>query len=645
MINRPGPQLPELSEITRVSHELGADPSLVLHGGGNTSIKGTLLDVTGELIDIVWVKGSGANLATIGPAGFVPLRRARLLALLDVESLDDARMVNELRQASLDASAPTASIESLLHAYLPGRVVLHSHADAIVALTNQPHGAAHATEVLGTNVAVLPYIKPGFALARAVANISNLESVDALVLANHGLFTFGEDADTTLERHLEVVSLASQTVGAPRWGDEGNSGSRGGDTHVLARLRTDLSQAAGRPMFVAQSTSSRAHKFACREGLEEITARGTATPEHLIHTKRRPMIGRDLEGYIQRYRAYVETHRSMTVDLTEIDPAPRVVLDPEWGLLSVAGTVAGTGVVHDIALHTMDIVEAADSDGGYESLDEADSFAMEYWELEQVKLRQFGSAPEFAGEVAVVTGAASGIGLACAEALLAQGAAVIGVDRNPRVEQVSSAPGWRGLVGDVSSEIVMARAAEIAVRDFGGLDVLIVCAGIFPPSASLAEMDDDTWQEAFLVNAAAVSVAFRVAHPFLALAPRGGRVVLVSTKNVAAPGPGVAAYSASKAAAAQTARVAALEWAPDRIRVNQVEPDAVFDTSIWTPELLDARAESYGLSTQEYKTRNLLGIEVTSSMVAAAVVWLCGSGLPATTGAHLSVDGGNERIV
>lgn len=637
--------LSDLSEIVRVSRELGADPSLVLHGGGNTSIKSTVTDVTGESVDLVWVKGSGHDLATIGPAGFAPLRRSRLLALLALESLDDARMVNELRQASLDASAPTASIEALLHAFLPGRVVLHSHADAIVALTNQPDGAAHAVGVLGAGVAVLAYIRPGFALARAVADLSNLGGVDALVLANHGLFTFGKGADATLARHLELVSLAARRLDSPRWGDEGATVERGGDTHDLARLRSDLSRTAGRAMFVVQSTSGRAHDFAGRDGLEDLTTRGTATPEHLIHTKRRPMVGRDLEGYAERYRAYVDRHRATGQDIVEIDPAPRVVLDPEWGLLSVAGTVAGTRVVHDIALHTMDIVEAADADAGYQSLDEADSFAMEYWELEQIKLRQRGPAPEFAGEVALVTGAASGIGLACAEALLTQGAAVVGVDRDPQVEQALSAPGWRGVVGDVSSPSVMALAVDLAVRDFGGLDVLIVCAGIFPPSVPLAEMDDDTWERAFSVNATAVRVAFQVSHPFLALAPRGGRVVLVSTKNVAAPGPGVAAYSASKAAAAQTARVAALEWAPDHIRVNQVEPDAVFDTAIWTPELLASRAANYGLSVQDYKTRNLLGIEVTSPMVAAAVLRLCGTELSATTGAHISVDGGNERIV
>jgi rhamnose utilization protein RhaD (predicted bifunctional aldolase and dehydrogenase)/NAD(P)-dependent dehydrogenase (short-subunit alcohol dehydrogenase family) len=654
-----------LDEITRASRALGADPALVLHGGGNTSIKATGTDTTGEAVELVLVKGSGWNLGTIEPAGFAPLRRARLLDLLRLDELDDARMVNELRQASLDADAPTASIEALLHAHLPARVALHSHADAIVALTHTEEAATRTAEVLGAGVLVLPYVMPGFELAKLIAE-ADLTGLDAIVLSGHGLFTFADTADAALERHLQLVARASEVLGVTAWGDAGAAVPRPGEALDIARLRRAVSDAAGHPVFLAQSDSSRALEFAGRDRLAELTSRGTATPEHVIYTKRTPLVGRDVAAYAAEYRAYVQRQRGRARDgaFTELDPAPRVVLDAELGLLTSGATLAAAAAARDIALHTMDVIDAADRLGGYRSFDEDDSFDIEYWSLEQAKLAKAKRRP-LDGEVAVVTGAASGIGRAAAEALLAQGAAVVGIDLNPGVESVfgagaaggvggvggaaggagaAGAAGWRGVVGDVSDPEVLDAAFALAAREFGGVDLLVVAAGIFPESSSIADLDDAVWDRAMRVNATAVVRALRAGHPYLSLAPRGGRVVLVSTKNVTAPGPGAAAYSASKTAAAQLARVAALEWAGDGIRVNQVDPDAVFDTAIWTPELLAERAARYGLTVAEYRTRNLLGIEVTSALVADAVLAFC-TGLPATTGAHLSVDGGNDRVV
>ncbi|WP_350348184.1 SDR family NAD(P)-dependent oxidoreductase [Agromyces sp. G08B096] len=636
-----------LAEITRASRALGGDPALVLHGGGNTSIKATGTDVTGEPVELVLVKGSGWNLGSIEPAGFAPLRRRRLLDLLRLERLDDERMVNELRQASVDAAAPTASIEALLHAHLPARVALHSHADAIVALTHAAGHDGRVAEVLGDGVLVLPYVMPGFELAKLVAG-ADLTGIDAIVLSGHGLFTFADGADAALARHLELVARASDALGITAWGEPGEVAPRRGDPLEVARLRAAISAAAERPMFLVQSDSSRALAFAGRPGLAELTSRGTATPEHVIHTKRAPLVGRDVTRYAAEYRAYVERNRARARGpFTELDPAPRVVLDPELGLLTAGATLGAARAAADVASHTMDVIDAADRHGGYRSFDEGESFDIEYWSLEQAKLAAAKRRP-LDGEVAVVTGAASGIGRAVAAALLAQGAAVVGIDLNPAVETAfagtSAGAGWRGVVGDVSDAEVLDAAFSLAARDFGGVDVLVVAAGIFPESQAIADLDDAVWERAMRVNATAVVRALRAGHPYLSLAPRGGRVVLVSTKNVAAPGPGAAAYSASKTAAAQLARVAALEWAGDGIRVNQVDPDAVFDTAIWTPELLAERAARYRLTVEEYRTRNLLGVEVTSALVADAVLAFC-TGLPATTGAHLSVDGGNDRVI
>jgi len=640
--DRTGEGARALADIVRISRALGSDPAFVLHGGGNTSIKTRGTDITGESVDLVLVKGSGWNLGTIEAPGFAPLRRDRLDALLGLDSLDDPTMVNELRQASLDANAPTASIEALLHAYLPGAVVLHSHADAIVTLTNRDVPDSAITDVLGDGVLVLPYVMPGFPLARLVAR-TDVTGVDAVVLRNHGLFTFGDDADAVLQRHRDLVARAAEACGVSVWGDPQGDAERAGDPRELATLRRELSAVAGRPMLLRQTGSVRGAAAAQRHDLDAVLGRGTATPEHVIYTKRVPMVGRDVTGYADAYRAYVRRNIGRAGAVTELDPAPRVIFDRELGMLAAGDTAKDLQVVTDITHHTLDIVDAADRLGGYRSLDEAETFDIEYWTLEQAKLAGRTRAP-LTGEVAVVTGAASGIGRAVAERLLRDGAAVIAIDLNPDIAHGPAPDRWRGIVGDVGDTAVLRTAVDTAVRDFGGIDIVVAAAGIFPESQALADYDDDTWDRAFHVNVTAVARLLRQTHPYLALAPRGGRVVLVSTKNVKAPGPGAAAYSASKTAAAQLARVAALEWAADGIRINQVEPDAVFDTAIWTPELLAARAAQYGMTVDEYRTRNLLQVEVRSETVAEAVAVFC-EGLRATTGAHLSVDGGNDRVI
>jgi NAD(P)-dependent dehydrogenase (short-subunit alcohol dehydrogenase family) len=261
---------------------------------------------------------------------------------------------------------------------------------------------------------------------------------------------------------------------------------------------------------------------------------------------------------------------------------------------------------------------------------------VEYWDLEQAKLRKAGTPPVFAGEIALVTGAASGIGKACMESFRKRGAAVVGLDRQACRD---------GLVCDLTSEAQVRDALTRAVRQFGGLDMLVLNAGIFPQSNPIAELTTDTWRKVMQVNLDATFALLREAHPYLKLAPNGGRVVVIGSKNVPAPGPGAAAYSASKAAVNQLARVAALEWGQDRIRINTLHPNMVFDTAIWTPELLAARARNYGITVEEYKTNNILRVPVTSEDVAELAVMMCTSLFTKTTGAQIPVDGGNDRVI
>jgi NAD(P)-dependent dehydrogenase (short-subunit alcohol dehydrogenase family) len=303
-------------------------------------------------------------------------------------------------------------------------------------------------------------------------------------------------------------------------------------------------------------------------------------------------------------------------------------------------------IVRDIYDHTIDVILRASALGGYRALPERDIFDVEYWDLEQAKLRKAGAPPVFAGEVALVTGAASGIGKACVEAMMKRGAAVIGLDINPAVAQLMAGrPDFLGVKCDVTSEREVAAALEAGARVFGGLDMLVLNAGVFPGGRRIEALDAVEWRRVMGVNLDANLALMRECHPLLKLAPNGGRVVIIGSKNVPAPGPGAAAYSASKAALTQLARVAALEWGADRIRVNTLHPNAVFDTAAWTEEVLAARAAHYGVSVEEYRKGNVLGTEVKSRDVAELAAELCGPLFAKTTGAQVPVDGGNDRVI
>jgi NAD(P)-dependent dehydrogenase (short-subunit alcohol dehydrogenase family) len=245
----------------------------------------------------------------------------------------------------------------------------------------------------------------------------------------------------------------------------------------------------------------------------------------------------------------------------------------------------------------------------------------------------------------VVTGAASGIGAACAGALLEQGACVVGLDLSDAVRERFEGPAWLGVPADVTEPEAQRAALHAAVEQFGGLDIAVVSAGVFPPSQSIGDLDQATWRSVMAVNLDAVADLLAAVQPLLARSPVGGRVVLIGSKNVPAPGRGAAAYSASKAALTQLGRVAALEWAEHGTTVNIVHPDAVFDTGLWTDEIIAERAARYGLSAEDYRRRNLLSAEVRSADVAAVVSALCGPAFRVTTGAQIPIDGGNERVV
>ena len=635
------------------SRLLGRDTSLVLHGGGNTSVKIKERNLLGEEEDILYVKGSGWDLETIQAEGFAPVRLKPLLQLAKAEALSDPQMVNELATQVTRAGSPAPSVETILHAVLPHKFVDHTHADAVLAITNTDGGEARIREIYGDEVVVVPYVMPGFDLAKACARKLETEakpSTIGMVLLHHGIFSFGATAQESYGRMIALVDRAEDYLkqrGAWELPAIGPMSPMDRIGPILASLRKSISETASFPVIVATDSSASALAFARANNVRDVSQRGPATPDHILRTKRLPMLGRDVQAYAAAYRDYFSRNAPGAKEpKTMLDPAPRVILDDELGMCCVGRTAKEAAIARDLYSHTIEVISRAEALGGYRALSERELFEFEYWDLEQAKLRRAGQPPIFGGEIALVTGAASGIGRACVEALLKRGAAVVGLDIDPNVATCAGPqPDYLGLPCDVTSEEAITHALEAGVRAYGGLDMLILNAGVFPAGTPIQELGLEEWRKVFSVNLDANLTLMRECYPLLKLAPKGGRVVVVGSKNVAAPGPGAAAYSASKAALTQLARVAALEWGADGVRVNVLHPNAVFDTGLWTEEVLKARAESYGLSIEEYKRNNVLKTEVRSRDVGELAAELCGPTFAKTTGAQIPIDGGNDRVI
>jgi len=642
------------------SRLLGRDPSLVLHGGGNTSVKMSARNVFGDAEDVLLVKGSGWDLATIEPAGFAPVRLDVLRRLAALEHISDTALVRAQRAAMTDPAAPDPSVEAVLHAIIPFSYVDHTHADAVVALTNTPRGAELIGEVYGQSALVVPYVMPGFPLARAVYDLSrriDWSRYEGMVLLHHGIFTWGDTARASYDAMIRLVTCAEERIAKAETARHpepfGRLRSLEGRLREgsalpplsLARLRRAVSDAAKQPMVATLIDSPAARAFAARPDVSSVAMRGPLTPDHVIRTKRVPVIVGDdpaasVAEFASSYADYFHRHDDGT--RTMLDAAPRWAVWPGQGVVAFGRSAREAAIVRDIAEHTIGAITWAQALGGWRALPERDVFDVEYWELEQAKLRKSPAGKPFEGRVALVTGAASGIGRAVATALAAQGAAVVTADARPIPSPIGA--GAVHIECDLTDASAARTATERAVGAFGGLDLLVSNVGVFPRSAAIDALDDDTWRRAFDVNVASHQRMLTACVPLLRLGVAPS-VVVVGSKNVPAPGPQQAAYSASKAALTQLARVAALEFAADGIRVNVVHPHGVFDTALWTDAMLESRAAAYGITPEQYKRRNLLGVEVTSQAVADVVVALASPAFACTTGAQIPIDGGNDRVI
>ncbi len=663
-----------LEQLVLASHLLGANRAVSNFGGGNTSAKGTATDHTGREIGVMWVKGSGSDLATMGPEHFTGLKLDEVLPLIERGEMSDEEMVAYLARCQLDPAMPRCSIETLLHAFVPAPHVHHTHPDGINVLAGTADGERLVRECFGDRAAWVPYIRPGFTLSKQVGEAArSAPELELVVLAKHGLVVWGDSAEEAYRRTIDVINEAVAFVNE-RTGDTPRFGGRHADAHKVtgeqrAALLRDLLPAVRGAVssethkVLTLDTSQRSVEFVGSVGAERLVTVGAPCPDHLVHTKRLPLwipydpdsddadalrerIAARAEEFRASYREYVEAHGDETT--VPADPDPRVVLIQHLGLISTGTTPKSSRISRDLYHRAIEVIAGAEALGEFVSLDAEESFAIEYWPLELYKLAQAPPPGELQGQVALVTGGAGGIGRAIGESLAAAGACVVAFDLDSSGAEEAVAPhGDRGLAvsGDVTDEGSVAAAFAAAVERFGGVDIVVSNAGV-ASSAALEETSLAEWERNHRILVTGYFLVARDAFRVLKQQGRGGAIIFVASKNALVAGKNAAAYSSAKAAELHLARCLAEEGGSAGIRVNTVNPDAVLQGSrIWGSSWREERAASYGIEPDEledhYRERTTLQVNIFPEDIAQAVLHFASpSRSGKSTGNLLNVDGG-----
>jgi rhamnose utilization protein RhaD (predicted bifunctional aldolase and dehydrogenase)/NAD(P)-dependent dehydrogenase (short-subunit alcohol dehydrogenase family) len=645
---------------------LGQDPSLVLHGGGNTSVKTQVKDRLGRTLDVICVKGSGWDMGHIEPGGLPAVMLEPLRELRDLESLTDEDMVNAFRTNLLDAKAPTPSVETLLHAFLPHKFIDHTHADAVLAIANQPNPEAVCREVFGSSMGMVPYIMPGFQLAKRCVEIYEQDpSVEGFILLNHGIFTFGETAEIAYERMIRHVSKAEQWL-TEKTGltTAFEASSLASDPtiipylNVLRGLLSDHPESPGRQLLRCYQ-SPQIEAFLARPDLKDLAQRGTITPDHVIRTKRFPLVldgplERDLSAfrarasqildqYVADYHDYFETEQcAKQVTKRRLHPLPPVLLVPGIGVVSCGRNLKEAEIASDLYQHTIHVVTLAEAAGAFKPLGASDLFDMEYWSLEQAKLGK-AKHPSMAGHVVLVTGAAGGIGAACARKFAQACCQMVltDLDQAALTELATELAmvykvGTCTVLADLTDAAQVANIVEAATMHFGGLDVVVSNAG----KAFIGGIDEsqETLEASMAVNFWSHQYLASAAVDLFKKQMLGGCLLFNASKSVFNPGPGFGPYSVAKAALMALMRQYAVEFAEWGIRASAVNADRV-RTGLFDENLIRERAHARGLSPDSYFRANLLGREVLAEDVAQAFFDLAQA--QKTTAAVWTVDGGN----
>src|SRR5438132_1041585 len=646
------------------SRLLGGDPRLVLHGGGNTSVKTLMRDLLGEEVEALCVKGSGWDMANIEPAGLPAVRLAPLRKLRARDALPDEEMVRVQRANLLDPGAPNPSVETLLHAFLPHKFIDHTHATAVLSLADQPDAAERCADLYGPRVGVVPYIMPGFLLAKKAAEVLEADpEVEGLVLIKHGVFSFGETAREAYERMIGIVSLAEERLARGRrnvFAAAALPAAIADPAEIAPILRgacalPDPASPGLYKRFVLDFRGSPAvRNFVDGAEVKRYGLAGVATPDHTIRTKNYPLIVPPAEQgrlddfaaearqaivrFVADYHAYFARHNtSSAVKKRELDPAPRVILVPGLGLFGLGRSAKDAAIAADLAESWVATVTDAEAVGTFESLSEAELFEMEYWSLEQAKL---GSAVEkpLAGQVALVTGGAGTIGLATARALREAGAEIALLDRAAEgVEAAAKRLGGLGLVGDVTDAPAVAAAFDRIVARFGGVDIVVSNAGA-AWQGKIGEVEPQALRDSFELNFFAHQWVAQQAVRIMLAQQTGGCLLFNVSKQALNPGLDFGPYGVPKAATLALMRQYALDYGAAGIRANAVNADRI-RSGLLTPEMIAARAKARGVSEDDYMAGNLLGREVTAEDVAQA--FLHHALALKTTADVTTVDGGN----
>jgi rhamnulose-1-phosphate aldolase/alcohol dehydrogenase len=628
-----------------MSRAAGTHEDWVLHGGGNSSAKGWTRTRTGQDIRTLWVKGSGSDMRTLETKHLTPLDLEKLLELRGLPVLEDGDMVEELALAMLNSKAPRGSIETLLHAFLPPTYILHTHADATAALMDTPRALRHVERCFGGRIGLVPYQRPGFNLSKATAASFERCRWQGLLLDKHGLITWGETAE-------EALAMTKRLIGeAKRYVDKGRPKAAKGQAltfETVAQLRGELSR--GERQILAFDQSKEAVEFSLRKDAGELCAGGPATPDHLLYTKPRALfidlgkatVPKMVDHFRRWYAKYFKRYAAK--GLTQMDSAPRITVVKGFGVVATGKDERTAGITRDIFHHSMWVRSKAAGLGGYEPIGIDHICDFEYWPLENYKLTLAPPEKELSRRVALVSGGGRGIGKACAVRLAQAGACVAVLDRDLKAaEAVAAQINGFAVACDITNEAQVKAAMEAVVLKWGGLDIVVHNAGI-ARTASIENLEKASWDQSLAVNATGHFLVAKEAAKIMRVQGLGGAMVFVSSKNVLAPGKDFGAYSASKAAQTQLAKVLALELAEIGVRVNAVTPDGVFeDSGLWEsigPQRAKTQGVKVGALKDFYVARNLLKREVRPSDVAEAVVYLASERASRTTGSLLPVDGG-----
>jgi len=643
---------------------LGSDPRLVLHGGGNTSVKTEVPDLLGEPVEVLCVKGSGWDMGNIEPAGLPAVRLAPLLKLRRLERLSDEDMVDFQRGNLMSSSAPNPSVETLLHAFLPHKFIDHTHSTAVLSLTDQPDGEALCREIYGDRVGYVPYIMPGFLLAKRAAEVFEQDpKVEGLLLVKHGIFTFGATAREAYERMIKLVSLAETRLAAKRKPAPALAplpGELAQPSEVAPLIRgllaIDRGEGAWTRWVLDFRTNPAIRAYVDAATAADYSGRGVVTPDHTIRTKNWPLVlpapeaGKLTEwteaakaaiaAFAQRYHGYFARNNGRSGPAkTELDALPRVVLVPGLGLFGVGASKKDAAIAADIAENTVATISDAEAVGRFEPLPEADLFDMEYWSLEQAKLGKAAEKP-FQRQVVVVTGGGSGIGAATARAFAKAGAEVAVLDRDEAAAiDVAKKIGGKalGLAADVTDAAAVRAAFDAVASAFGGVDVVVSNAGAAWQGV-VGEVGDALLRQSFELNFFAHQNVAQNAVRLMKAQGTGGCLLFNTSKQAINPGKAFGPYGLPKAATLFLMKQYALDHGRDGIRANAVNADRI-RSGLLTEEMIASRSKARGLSEKDYMAGNLLGQEVSAEDVADAFLWLAGAAK--TTACTITVDGGN----